>query len=140
MIFALTRQEAEALFTRGKLARLGCLADGEPYVVPVRYAVDGLTAVMHSLPGRKIDAMRASPRVCLQIDELRSEYHWRSVQAFGAYEEITDNGEAERAADLLYARFPRLTPADSVRRYGRGGEQPILFKIRIDRIVGVGEG
>ena len=65
----------------GALGRLGCIADEGPYVVPVNYFFDGSDIYIHSLPGRKINAMRANPRVCLQVDEIKDSYHWRSVIA-----------------------------------------------------------
>lgn len=140
MIEQLTRDEAIAILAAGGDARLGCIVDDEPYVVPVHYVLEGECAYLHSLPGRKIDGMRELPRVCLQVQRVKGEYHWRSVQAFGFYEEIDDAEEEERMLGLLFARFPRLTPADAVRRHGHSGSPPIVFRIRVDRVVGVGEG
>ena len=140
MIRELDHDEARSVLESGGDTRLGCLVDGEPYVVPMSYVLEGDYAYLHSLPGAKIDAMRRHPRVCLQVQIRESEYRWRSVQVFGAYEEIDDLEERKHAFRLLFERFPRLTPADSVRRYGHVEEPTIAFRIRIDRIVGVGEG
>jgi uncharacterized protein len=140
MIEQLSREDAWAILEAGGDARLGCIVDDEPYVVPVYFVMEGESAYLHSLPGRKIEGMREIPRVCLQVQEMKSEYHWRSVQAFGFYEEIDDPAEQERVIGLLFERFPRLTPADAVRRHGRMGPPPIIFRIKIDRVVGVGEG
>jgi nitroimidazol reductase NimA-like FMN-containing flavoprotein (pyridoxamine 5'-phosphate oxidase superfamily) len=140
MIEQLSHDEAMTILEAGGDARLGCIVDDEPYVVPVHYVLEGECAYLHSLPGRKIEGMRELPRVCLQIQEVRGEYRWRSVQAFGLYEEIEDEEERERVIDLLFAKFPRLTPADAVRRHGHGWPTPIVFRIRIDRVVGMGEG
>ena len=41
MIKRLSDDEAWALLRAGRLARLGCIADDSPYVVPVNYAADG---------------------------------------------------------------------------------------------------
>jgi nitroimidazol reductase NimA-like FMN-containing flavoprotein (pyridoxamine 5'-phosphate oxidase superfamily) len=140
MIESLSHDEALMILESGCEARLGCIADGEPYVVPVYYVLEGDYAYLHSLPGKKIDAMRELPRVCLQVQVVKSEHRWRSVQAFGTYEEIDDEGERERVFEMLFQHFPRLTPADAVRRYGHLTEPSIAFRICIDRIVGVGEG
>jgi len=47
-----------------------CIAAGWPYVVPVNYFFDGKDIYIHSLPGKKLDALRANPRACLQVDEI----------------------------------------------------------------------
>ena len=47
---------------------LALSVDGQPYVVPLNYAyVDGKILFHCGLKGRKIDAMRANPRVCFAV-------------------------------------------------------------------------
>src|SRR5215467_16085524 len=58
--------DALAILSEGSLGRLGCIAAGWPYVVPVNYFFDGKDIYIHTLPGKKIDALRANARVCLQ--------------------------------------------------------------------------
>lgn len=140
MIKDLSLDNAREMLREGCIARLGCVSEGEPYVVPVSYAFDGDSVLIHSLPGRKITAMRANPRVCLQIDELEDELNWTSVLAFGNYEEISDVRERTEGMSRLLAKFPRLTPVESVIANDAGTPAPILFRIRIDRITGVREG
>src|SRR5437870_7028643 len=57
------------------------------------YDTDDERIYSHSLPGRKINALRSHPRACLQVDEMTDDLHWRSVIAFGNFEEIDDNLE-----------------------------------------------
>lgn len=140
MIYELGAEEARTLLARETFAHLGCVVEGFPYVVPLHYVVDGGFAYAHSGEGRKLEGMRAYPWVCLQVERVDSEYHWRSVQAFGTFEEIDDETERERVFSMLFARFPRLTPADSVRRTGHLDATPIAFRVRLERVVGVGEG
>ena len=97
MIRNLSQDKSRELLRRGSIARLACVADNEPYVVPVNYVFDGESVLIHSLPGRKVMAMRANPRVCLQVDEIEDELGWKSVLAFGSYEEITNVEERGRA-------------------------------------------
>jgi len=140
MIKDLSEDKARELLRRERLARLGCIADGEPYVVPVNYVFDGESALIHSLPGRKIMAMRANPRVCLQVDEVEDELNWKSVVAYGAYEEIGRPDERSRAMSCLLAYFPQLTPVESRIADDAGAPAPIIFRIRIDRLTGLCEG
>ena len=140
MIRDLSQDKARELLRRGSIGRLACIADNEPYVVPVNYVFDGESVLIHSLPGRKVTAMRANPRVCLQVDEIEDELGWKSVLAFGSYEEITNAEERGRAMSRLLARFPKLTPVESYMAVGTGTPAPIVFRIRVDKISGLCEG
>jgi nitroimidazol reductase NimA-like FMN-containing flavoprotein (pyridoxamine 5'-phosphate oxidase superfamily) len=138
MITPLTRQEACALLAECRLGRLGCTYAGGPYVVPVNYVFDGHNIYVHSLPGRKLAALRANPKACLQVDEIIDEYRWRSAIAFGEYEDVIDPAERERAVRLLLLRFPQLTPVESVPVHD-GQSSVVIFRIRVDEVTGVGE-
>ena len=138
MIRRMSTDEARSLLSDGGLGRLGCVYDGGPYVVPVNYVLDGENIYVHSLPGRKVSALRTNARACLQIDEVVDEYHWRSVIAYGVYREVNAGPERDRAVGLLLARFPRLTPVESVPVHD-GQSSVILFRIQVEEITGVAE-
>lgn len=140
MIKDLSQDKSRELLRRSRIGRLGCIADGEPYVVPVNYLFDGESAVIHSLPGRKITAMRSNPRVCLQVDEVEDDLTWKSVLAFGTYEEIKNSDERARAMSRLLACFPQLTPVESLIAYDAATPDPIVFRIRFDKVTGLREG
>lgn len=139
MITQLHPEESHALLRHGKLGHLGCVADGEPYVIPVHYLFEGDSIYIHSLPGRKITALRAHPRACLQVDEIKDAFHWQSVLASGSYEEITDPHERERILCALFARLPHLTPVESAMSRSTGLAETIIFRLRIETITGVSE-
>jgi hypothetical protein len=139
MIIELRQEDARALLRDGLVGRLGCIAEGEPYVVPVNYLFDGESVYVHSLPGRKIAALRANPRACLQVDAIKDEYNWRSVIAYGNYEEVTDPDESERILRDLFGRLPHLTPVESKMAHVSARPGMIVFRIRIDKLTGVGE-
>ncbi|HKP37683.1 MAG TPA: pyridoxamine 5'-phosphate oxidase family protein [Pyrinomonadaceae bacterium] len=84
----LAEDKAFELLNSAKVGRLGCVDNGEPYVVPINYFFEDGSIYSHSLPGRKIDALRAHPRACLQVDEIENDFNWRSVIAYGDFEEI----------------------------------------------------
>jgi hypothetical protein len=139
MIRRISSDEALALLGEARVGRLGCVVDGGPYVVPVSYIFHDGSIYIHSLPGRKTRALASNPRACLQVDEIKDEFHWRSVIAFGSYEEITDEQERNWAVRRLLARFPQLTPVESVPVHD-GQSSVIVFRIRVEEITGVGEG
>lgn len=110
MVGLLSQDEIEALLRRRRIGRIGCCVDDRPYVVPVTYAYDGSAVYVLSGPGRKIDAMRADPRVCFEVEEIDESggtVDWRSVIADGVYEELTDDGERRAALTLLGKICPK---------------------------------
>ena len=129
--------DSETILRNGVLGRLGCIAAGWPYVVPVNYYFDGEYIYTHSLPGKKITALRANPRVCLQVDEIKDSYNWRSVIAYGKFEEIASEEQRENVLTRLYSRLPHLTPVESM--LVEGIKETIVFRIKVDEITGVGE-
>lgn len=135
----LTEIEARELLSAGTFGRLGCVDNGEPYVVPINYVFADESIYSHSLPGRKIDAMRAHPRVCLQVDEIEDEFKWRSVIVYGDFEEIRVPSDRRSILGKLISRFPMLTPVESVMAQDASAPDSIVFRIRIDRITGVAE-
>ena len=136
----LLEEEARALLSDCRIGRLGCVDNGEPYVVPINYVFEDGTIYSHSLPGRKIDALRAHPRACLQVDEIENDFNWRSVIAYGDFEEIRTPSERRSILDKLLARFPQLTPVESVMAQDASAPDSVIFRIRIDRMTGVAEG
>lgn len=133
----LTAEEARKILEQQTLGRLGCVADGEAYVVPVNYFFDGQNIYIHSLPGKKIAALRAHNRACLQVDVIHDSYHWQSVIAYGNYEEIRDEQLHERTLAELFRRVPHLTPVES--KMTKEINETIVFRLCLDQITGVGE-
>jgi uncharacterized protein len=135
----LSENEAEELISAGMIGRLGCVDEGEPYVVPINYVFADGFIYSHSLPGRKIEALRVHPRACLQVDEIESEVEWRSVIAYGNFEEVRVLSERKEVLSKLLARFPKLTPVESVLARDAGPPETIVFRIKVDRLTGVAE-
>lgn len=140
MMKALQEDESRALLSACRIGRLGCIDNGEPYVVPINYVFEDESVYSHSLPGRKIEALRAHPRACLQVDEIENDFEWRSVIAYGAFEEVRVPSDRRSILSKLLTRFPLLTPVESVMAQDAGAPDSVVFRIRIDRITGVAEG
>ena len=131
--------EATEVIKCGMLGRLGCIDKDEPYVVPINYLFDEGSIYSHSLPGRKIDAMTAHPRVCLQVDQIDDDFHWRSAIAFGNFEVIDRPGVRRVILGKILARFPKLTPVESKIVQDAAAPDSVVFRIVVDRITGVEE-
>jgi nitroimidazol reductase NimA-like FMN-containing flavoprotein (pyridoxamine 5'-phosphate oxidase superfamily) len=136
----MSEAEATEVIKNGKIGRLGCVDGGEPYVVPINYLLDDDGSICsHSLPGRKIDAMRAHPRACLQVDHIDDDFHWSSAIAFGNFEEMDRPGERRAILGKILGRFPKLTPVESRIVQDAAAPDSIVFRIVVDRITGVEE-
>jgi uncharacterized protein len=140
MIEKLTEEQARQMLKSGRIARLGCIANGKPYVTPIGYRYDDNFIYSHSLPGLKITALRDNPSACVQVDEVESELCWRSVLAFGTFEEIVNPGERALILGRLLKTFPLLTPVESAIAEDGGAPKVVVFRIKIDSITGVYEG
>ncbi|HYN25736.1 MAG TPA: pyridoxamine 5'-phosphate oxidase family protein [Pyrinomonadaceae bacterium] len=139
MTRVLSGSEAREVIKAGKVGRLGCIDKDEPYVVPINYLLDEGSIYSHSLPGRKIDAMRAHPRACLQVDHIDDDFHWRSAIAFGNYEQIESPRDRRAILGKLLSRFPKLTPVESMIAQDAAAPDSVVFRIIVDRITGVEE-
>ena len=127
VIRVLPPEGIEALLRTAIVGRIACCAhgavgDGRPYLVPLAYGYDGAAIYAHSGPGRKLDLMRAEPRVTFEVDQAEAPDHWRSVVAEGEFEEITDVTERERALRVIYP-LPAAIPDF--------GSQTVVFRIRL---------
>jgi len=106
----LTRAEIDDILLTQTIGRLGLIDDGVPYVVPVSYAYYDGAIYGHSAPGRKARALRSHPEVCFEVEDVESLTEWRSVIAWGTFEQLLGD-EAARGMDRLIARFrPMLAP------------------------------
>ena len=122
----------EELLRTAIVGRIACCAhgdvgDGRPYLVPLAYGYDGEAVYAHSGPGRKLDLMRAQPRVTFEVDHADAPDRWRSVIADGEFEEITDPSQRLRALRIIYpepAAIPDL------------GSQTVVFRIRLTSLSG----
>lgn len=137
---ALNKEEARHLLQTAQVARLGCVVNGEPYVVPINCHLEGDYLYSHSLPGLKIAGLRENPRACVQVDKIESDLRWRSAIAFGNYEEITRPSERAEVLNKLLHRFPMLTPVESALAVDGSIPEVIVFRIKIERLTGVSEG
>ena len=139
MFLRLDEAESLELIGRARVARLGCIVEGGPYVVPINCYYEDGCIYSHSLPGKKISALRENPKACLQFDEIENDLEWRSVLAFGTYEEVSNPAERSIIMNKLLQRFPMLTPVESAMAHDAGYPIVIVYRIRIDRITGVSE-
>src|SRR5215207_1042600 len=125
-ICVLPAEGIEALLRTAIVGRIACCGhglsgDGRPYLVPLAYGYDGQAVYAHSGPGRKLELMRAEPRVTFEVDEAEAPDRWRSVIAEGTFEEIADPRQRDAALEVIYG-------ADGIPDLGL---QTVVFRIRL---------
>jgi nitroimidazol reductase NimA-like FMN-containing flavoprotein (pyridoxamine 5'-phosphate oxidase superfamily) len=111
MVGVLDPDEIEDVLYGGSVGRVACLADGQPYVVPLTYAYAGGDVYARAFPGRLVAAQRARPGACFEVDEREGPVSWRSVVAEAAYEELPEGAERRTALGLLAGCAPAAVPA-----------------------------
>jgi nitroimidazol reductase NimA-like FMN-containing flavoprotein (pyridoxamine 5'-phosphate oxidase superfamily) len=127
--------DVEALLSGQRVGRIGCHADGRTYVVPVAYAYVGGCVYAHSANGAKIRMMRKNPHVCFEVDRTDALSNWRSVIAWGTYEEL--HGEAAREAmRMLLLQFldQKAQPAAHSLASDRPGiseDDAVVYRLRL---------
>jgi len=113
MIGKLNIAQIESLLNEKVLGHIGCYAGDQIYVVPVSYAYDGKYVFVHSLEGKKIEMMRRNPSVCFQVDDTHNMANWRSVIAWGHFEELSDMTERNEALKKLIDRHLPLVSSET---------------------------
>jgi len=138
----MSEEKSSALLQRTWLGHLACCHNGQPYVVPIGFVFHQRALYCCGSEGRKIEWMRTNPRVCVEVEEIKSRQEWQTVVIFGRYEEMPDRPEFlderidayERLAQIPFWWQPAFSPTrlDDQDRPMR----PLFFRIAIDELNG----
>ena len=90
LVRLLSTLECTNVLTANRLGRLACASNGQPYIVPIYFAYAENHLYAFSMPGKKIEWMRANPRVSVIVEEHAQGREWKSVIVDGRYEELPD--------------------------------------------------
>ena len=111
------RENVEPILQACKVCRIAMIADGRPYVIPMNFGYtwdgSGLTLYFHSgHKGKKIDALKADPRICFEMDiqdgltgdgdlACRYSYAFSSIVGEGSVEFAQTNDEKRQGFDVI---------------------------------------
>jgi nitroimidazol reductase NimA-like FMN-containing flavoprotein (pyridoxamine 5'-phosphate oxidase superfamily) len=144
MTGSLTEQQMRTLLTSQVIGRLGGSVKGLPYVIPISYAYEHPYTYSHTREGTKVFMMRQNKQICLQVDQIDNLANWRSVMAWGTYEELSGD-EAEEGLLILKNRLSPLTTSVYSRslldlqagELSRATEaREVIFRIKLDMMSG----
>lgn len=146
MIGELTQREIKEFFNQHNFGHLGCNDGSKMYIVPISYIYLEDYILCHSRGGMKIDIMRKNPSVCFQVDEVQDYTHWKSLIAWGNYEEIKDKEGIKSAQrhfidESLNIKFSLSSKPPSDEPDNRRIEKPsftelVFYKINITEVTG----
>ncbi len=141
-ITALPEEECRALLKENVFGHLGCHSGKEVYVLPISYVYEDGYIYGHSRAGKKVAMMRKKPQVCLQVEDVQDHFHWKSVIAWGKYEELKGD-EAAAAMRRLMNEFSRRDDgprmSSLVTNLAAELDHAIVYRIKLSRITGRGE-
>ena len=141
-LLALTSNQCIEVLSQNRLGHLGCVKDGQPYVVPIHYAFADNYIYSFAMAGQKIEWMRASPLVCLQVEEATENRQWRSVIVTGRFDELHADGDDDhklkRAWSLLSRHVNWWEPATFSIAARAAEETPshVFYRIWIEKMSG----
>lgn len=137
MLGELTEQEVEDVLRTEIIGRIGCHAYGRTYIVPITYRYDGRFIYAHSAEGMKLHMMRENPHVCFEVDSMDDLANWRSVIAWGTFEEL-HGLHAERAMEMLVAHIePRVNGPPGASVHPTHATHPVvLYRIELEEKTG----
>ena len=146
MLGTLTKIEMETVLRNQVIGRIGCSNGEEVYVVPMSYVYEAGFIYVHTWDGKKVQNMRARPKVCFEVEQVHDMANWKSVMSQGTFEELLP-GSAERkhALKLLIEGIVPLRSSAIARSLAPEWPFPpkdidqvsgIVFRIRVHEMTG----
>ena len=108
----LAYEEIEEVLQDQLIGRIGCNLNGKTYIVPVNYVYNDPYVYIYSLEGKKVDIMRKNMEVCFEVEVLWDSINWKSVVAWGTFEELKGREARQKAWKLLSDRSLNLISND----------------------------
>lgn len=121
------------------VVRLGMISRGEPYVVPLNFVYsEGIVYFHCASAGRKVEAMRANPGVCLEFDAMhgvsveKQTTYYTSVVAWGDAVFVSDISRAKQILHMICMKYLDCSPEITEDM----AERTCVISIRISRVTG----
>ncbi len=142
-VFIEQREKIEQLINSCKVCYVAMSEDNVPYIVPMNFALDGNTVILHSAQsGRMWETMKSNPKICInwtigeglawQDERVGCSYRMISSSALveGTVEFIEDYDEKERLLHIIMAHYSKREFKFNVPAVKNVG----IIKVHIDKI------
>jgi uncharacterized protein len=95
------RAEIDNIIRSCKTCNLAMSHNGHPYILPMNFALEGDTVILHSaMHGRMWDTIKANPLVCINWT-VGEELAWQDVQVGCSYRVKSDSVIIEGEAEIV---------------------------------------
>lgn len=138
----LDRDEALLLLGKTPVAHLGLVSEGEPYVTPMSFVLDGDRILFRTQAGRKLRAIGENPRVCIEVSRFDEDSgDWVSVIVSGTATLTNDRHTGEIIVQKLFDKYSKALGSPLT----HGGLQPVpglphIIEVEIEEISGMTSG
>jgi nitroimidazol reductase NimA-like FMN-containing flavoprotein (pyridoxamine 5'-phosphate oxidase superfamily) len=129
----LSEYECHRLLVDGPVAHLGVIDGDVAYVTPLSYVVSDNRLGFRTGPGRRLRAIEANPRVCIEVSRFNTATGvWSSVIAYGTASVVDGQQAAAPIVTGLLAKYRHSADplAPSV------GDDAVVVVVDIDAISG----
>jgi nitroimidazol reductase NimA-like FMN-containing flavoprotein (pyridoxamine 5'-phosphate oxidase superfamily) len=108
--------EMEAILKEAQVCRIALTDGRQPYLVPLCFGYEPGSLYIHSAPeGKKIDMIRANPRVCFEVDSCNGivkgdrpcswGMRYKSVIGFGSAVILNDPEEKKHGLNCIMHQY-----------------------------------
>lgn len=138
----LGREEALKVLERASVAHLGMIDRGEPYVTPMSFVLSEDRILFRTMAGRKLDAIRENPSVCIEASLFDGETgDWSSVIISGEAKEVEEDAVKQATIAALLHKYEKVMGS----LLSSGGIQPLggmphFIEVSIDEVSGMSSG
>ncbi|RZK90098.1 MAG: pyridoxamine 5'-phosphate oxidase family protein [Pedobacter sp.] len=139
MLGDLNKRQLIDLLERQVFGRLGCHAQGETYIVPINYVYRDNAIYAHSANGKKIEMMRANPKVCFQVDDIADTFRWQSAILWGNFTELSGVERQQAMQGIIHKMMPLTDRPSEEPSHGIAPEAHqniIVYKIELTVVTG----
>ena len=135
----ISEQQAWEFLEAAPVAHIGVISDGEPYVTPMSFVIEGNRILFRTKPGRRFRAIEQNPTVSIEASSFNEEGgDWTSVIVRGQASPTDDPETARITVEKLLDKYQRALGSP----LSRGGMQPLasfphVVEVQIDEISGM---
>jgi uncharacterized protein len=130
MANTMSSADIEEFLGSNVIYRLACQAEGKLYLLPMTYAYSDGAMYSFSHEGLKMEMMRMSPEVCVEVETLEGPESWRCVIAWGRFEELSGE-EARRGAQIISERLAMLPQSGKNEERLEKAAEALVFRINL---------
>ena len=110
-----------------KVAHVGVTGPDGPYVTPISFVLVNGQICFRTGGGRRLDAIRAHPRVCVEVTHTSDDGLWRSVIVKGEAHETDDQALGRDIVAALLHKYQAELGSPLSRGQSRPLPEPAVF-------------